>query len=104
MDELARKAGKDPIEFRRGMLAKNPRALAALDLAAKKSGWGEALPARVGRGICLQPSFASFIATVVEAEVDDLGEVRRRRVKSSGYTGIVGIPDTINAQRPGGRI
>src|SRR4030081_3893908 len=29
MDELARKAGKDPVDFRRGMLGKNPRLLAA---------------------------------------------------------------------------
>src|SRR5215475_5200040 len=104
MDELARKAGKDPIEFRRGMLGKNPRALAALNLAAEKSGWGEALPARVGRGVCLQPSFASFIATVVEAEVDEIGEVHLRRVTSAVDTGIAVNPDTIKAQLEGGLI
>ena len=27
MDELAKKAGKDPVDFRRGMLGKNPRLL-----------------------------------------------------------------------------
>ena len=40
MDELARKAGKDPIDFRRGMLGKTPRLKAALDLVAEKSSWG----------------------------------------------------------------
>ncbi len=104
MDELARKAGKDPVEFRRPMLGNQPRFLAALDLAAEKSGWGQALPARVGRGVCVQPSFGSFIATVVEAEVDEQGEVHLRRVTSAVDTGIAVNPDTIMAQLEGGLI
>ena len=104
MDELARKVGKDPIEFRRGMLGNNPRLKAALDLVAEKSGWGQPLPARVGRGVCAQPSFASFIATVVEAEVDDQGEVHLRRVTSAVDTGIAVNPDIIMAQLQGGLI
>jgi isoquinoline 1-oxidoreductase beta subunit len=104
MDELARKVGKDPVDFRRSMLGKQPRFLAALNLAAEKSGWGQPLPARVGRGVCLQPSFASFIATVVEAEVDEHGEVNLRRVTSAVDTGIAVNPDTILAQLEGGLI
>jgi isoquinoline 1-oxidoreductase subunit beta len=104
MDELARKAGKDPIEFRRGMLGKKPRALAVMNMAAEKAGWGQALPARVGRGICVQPSFESFIATVVEAEVDPQGEVLMRRIVSVVDTGIAVNPDTVVAQLEGGLI
>jgi isoquinoline 1-oxidoreductase subunit beta len=104
MDELARKAGKDPVAFRRDMLGKNPRLKAALDLVAEKSNWGQPLPARVGRGVCVQPSFASFIATVVEAEVDEQGEVHLRRVTSAVDTGIAVNPDTIKAQLEGGLI
>jgi isoquinoline 1-oxidoreductase beta subunit len=104
MDELARKVGKDPIEFRRSMLGNHPRFLAALDLAAEKSGWGQPLPARVGRGVCLQPSFGSFIATIVEAEVDELGEVNLRRVTTAVDTGIAVNPDTVVAQLQGGLI
>lgn len=104
MDELARKAGKDPIAFRRDMLGKEPRLLAALDLVAEKSNWGQALPPRAGRGVCVQPSFGSFIATVVEAEVDDQGEVRLRRITSAVDTGIAVNPDTIAAQLQGGLI
>src|SRR6266403_801501 len=104
MDELARKAGKDPIAFRRDMLGKNPRLLAALNLAAEKSHWGQPLPARVGRGVCAQPSFGSFIATVVEAEIDEQGEVHLRRVTSAVDTGIAVNPDTIVAQVEGGLI
>jgi isoquinoline 1-oxidoreductase beta subunit len=104
MDELARKAGKDPIDFRRAMLGKNPRLLAALNLVAEKSSWGQPLPARVGRGVCAQPSFGSFIATVVEAEVDEHGEVHLRRVTTAVDTGIAVNPDTIVAQLEGGLI
>jgi isoquinoline 1-oxidoreductase beta subunit len=104
MDELARKAGKDPIDFRRGMLGTNPRLKAALDLVAQKSNWGAPLPARVGRGVSVMPSFASFIATVVEAEVDEHGEVHLRRVTSAVDTGIAVNPDTIAAQLQGGLI
>ncbi|HEY1983677.1 MAG TPA: molybdopterin cofactor-binding domain-containing protein, partial [Xanthobacteraceae bacterium] len=104
MDELARKAGKDPVEFRRSMLTGNPRLKAALELVAEKSGWGQPLPSRVGRGVCVQPSFASFIATVVEAEVDEQGEVHLRRINSAVDTGIAVNPDTIVAQLQGGLI
>jgi isoquinoline 1-oxidoreductase beta subunit len=104
MDELARKAGKDPIAFRRDMLGQTPRLKAALDLVAEKSGWGQPLAARAGRGVCVQPSFGSFIATVVEAEVDEQGEVRLRRVTSAVDTGIAVNPDTIVAQLEGGLI
>ncbi|OAF08463.1 aldehyde dehydrogenase [Bradyrhizobium centrolobii] len=104
MDELARKAGKDPVEFRRSMLTKNPRMLAVLNHAAEKAGWGQPLPARVGRGVCVQPSFETFIATIVEAEIDDIGEIALRRVTSVVDTGIAVNPDTVKAQIEGGLI
>ena len=102
IDELARKAGKDTVEFRLGMLG--PRFQGALKLAAEKSGWGQPLPARAGRGVCVQPSFGSFIATVVEAEVDEHGQVKLRRVTSAVDTGIAVNPDTIVAQLQGGLV
>jgi isoquinoline 1-oxidoreductase beta subunit len=52
----------------------------------------------------VQPSFASFIATVVEAEVDNDGEVYLRRVTTAVDTGIAVNPDTIVAQLQGGLI
>ncbi|MGA0601999.1 molybdopterin cofactor-binding domain-containing protein [Caulobacter sp. KR2-114] len=104
IDELAHKAGKDPVAFRRAMLDKDPRLMAALDLAAQKSGWGNALPSRVGRGVAVQVSFASKIATVVEAEVDHDGEVKLRKVTCAVDTGTAVNPDTIVAQLQGGII
>lgn len=104
MDELARKAGQDPIAFRRAMLGKAPRMQAVLDMVAEKSGWGKPLPARVGRGVSLQPTFDSSIATVVEAEVDGQGEVHLRRISCVVDTGIAVNPDTIAAQLQGGLV
>ncbi len=104
MDELAHKAGKDPVAFRLSMLDKTPRLKAVIELAAQKSGWGQALPARTGRGICGQIAFASFIATVCEAEVDENGEVKLRRVLSVVDTGIAVNPDTVVAQLQGGLV
>src|SRR5260370_3503675 len=104
MDEPARKAGKDRVEFRRSVLGKKPRLLAALNLAAEKSSWGQPLPARVGRGVCVQPSFETFIATIVEAELAENGEVALRRVTSVVDTGIAVNPDTVKAQLEGGLI
>ncbi|RTL53802.1 MAG: xanthine dehydrogenase family protein molybdopterin-binding subunit [Bradyrhizobiaceae bacterium] len=102
MDELARKAGKDPIAFRRPMLP--PRLQAALDFVAEKSDWGKPLPPRTGRGVSVQPAFASFIATVVEAFVDDFGEPHLRRVTCVVDTGIAINPNTVMAQLQGGLI
>lgn len=108
VDELAKKAGKDPIDFRRGMLEKNPRMRAAIDLAANKSGWGKPLTARqggrVGRGICAQAAFGSYIATIAEVEIGKDGEVRVHRLVSAVDTGIAVNPDTVIAQLQGGLI
>ena len=104
MDELAKRANKDPVAFRRGMLDKSPRLKAALELAATKAGWGNPLPARTGRGIAVQVAFGSFIATVAEAEVDGNGDVRVRRMVCAVDTGIVVNPDTVVAQLQGGLI
>ena len=45
IDEMAVAAGKDPFEYRRGLLTRHPRHKAALELAANKAGWGSPLPA-----------------------------------------------------------
>jgi isoquinoline 1-oxidoreductase beta subunit len=104
MDELARKANKDPVVFRRDMLGKTPRIRHVLELAAEKSNWGQPLPPRVGRGVSVQPTFNSSIATVVEAEVATGGDVYVRRVTLAVDCGLAVNPDTVIAQVQGGMI
>ena len=104
MDELAHTAGKDPVEYRRALLQKNPRSLALLDLAAEKSGWGSSLPARVGRGVALGEPFGSRVCVIVEAEVTPQGEVRLRRAVVALDCGIAVNPSSVEAQVQGGLI
>jgi isoquinoline 1-oxidoreductase beta subunit len=104
VDELVHAAGQDPVAFRRAHLAKEPRLLACLDLAAEKGGWRSALPARVGRGVACQSVFGSYVAAIVEAEVDTNGEIAIRRVTAAVDCGTVINPDIVEAQIQGGLI
>ncbi len=100
-DELATATARDPYELRRELLRDKPRHLAALDLAARKAGWGTPLPARRGRGIAVAESFGSFVAEVAEVSVSD-NRVRVHRVVCAIDCGPVVNPDTIEAQMEGG--
>jgi isoquinoline 1-oxidoreductase subunit beta len=104
VDELAHRAGQDPVAFRRAQLTKQPRALACLELAASKSNWGAPLGARAGRGVAVQTVFDGFMATVAEVEVDVQGGVRVRRYTCAVDCGVVVNPDTVIAQIQGGLI
>jgi isoquinoline 1-oxidoreductase subunit beta len=98
IDELAAAARQDPVAYRRALLDKAPRAKAVLDLAAQKSGWGQPLPERVGRGVSVQFVFATYLAQVAEVEVSQDGAVRVRRVVCAVDCGTVVNPDTVRAQ------
>jgi isoquinoline 1-oxidoreductase subunit beta len=103
IDELAAAAKQDPVEYRRALLSKAPRALAVLDLAAKAGDWGKPLPPGYGRGVSLLYSgWDSYLAEVAEVEVSKSGEVRVHRVVCAVDCGTVVNPDTVKAQIEGG--
>jgi isoquinoline 1-oxidoreductase beta subunit len=97
IDELAKAAGKDPVAFRRELLAQHPRVLKTLDLAAEKSGWGSALPRGRGRGIAVHEAFGSVCAQVAEVSLEG-DAVRVHRVVAAFDCGLVVNPLTVEAQ------
>ena len=107
VDELAAAAGKDPVAFRRAMLAKHPRHLAALELAAEKAGWGKPLPAGMagekrGRGVAVHESFGTVVAQVAEVTVGKDNKIRVDRVVCAVDCGLAVNPDNVRAQMEGG--
>jgi isoquinoline 1-oxidoreductase beta subunit len=105
LDELAAAAKKDPVAYRRALLAKSARARAVLDLAAQKAGWGRPLPPGRGLGIALLHAFGeTYMAQVAEVSVSQAGDVRVHRVVAAVDCGVAVNPDTVEAQMEGGII
>jgi isoquinoline 1-oxidoreductase beta subunit len=106
IDELAVAAGKDPYEFRRGLLDQHSRHKGVLELAAAKAGWGKPLApksgARRGRGIAVHESFRSFVAEVAEVSVKPDGSFTVDRVVCAVDCGLAVNPDQVRAQMEGG--
>src|SRR6185437_9414388 len=71
-----------------------------LQLAAEKSGWGNALPAGQGRGIAAHFSFNSYVCNVAEVTVQN-GQIRVNRIVSAVDVGTPVNPDGIRAQVEG---
>lgn len=101
IDELAHAAGRDPYEYRRELLAGQPRMLAVLDLAAEKGNWGDARKANEGRGIAIHRSFGTIVAQVVDVAIVD-GKARCKRVVCAVDPGFAIHPDGLAAQMESG--
>ena len=101
MDEVARAAGKDPLEFRRALMSKHPKHLAVLNAAAEKGDWGKPLPPGVHRGIAQFMGYGSYSAAVAEVSVSDQGKVKVHRMVLALNCGHAVNPDQIAAQVEG---
>src|SRR6266566_3234096 len=130
-DELAHAAGKDPVEYLLQLLGPDrvvPRAelpkefpnyggdyaqypidtarfRQVLTLAAEKSGWGKQKQGNgIGMGIAMHRSFLTYVATVVQVQVDDAGKARVKRVDTALDAGTVVNPETVKQQFEGAAV
>jgi isoquinoline 1-oxidoreductase beta subunit len=96
-DEMVHAGGKDPVEARRRLLAKNPRLLAALALCAEKAGWGNPLPAGHARGVSVVNNIGSNTVQIAEVSVEK-GKVKVHRVVCAVDCGVVVNPAGVRQQ------
>lgn len=96
VDELAAIEGVDPYKWRRQRLT-NQQKINVLDLAAEKAGWGSPQKG-FGQGIAVVHSFDSTVVHVLEASVDDQGEIVISKITSAVDCGLAINPASIRAQ------
>ena len=101
IEEVARAAGADSLEFRRALMAKHPKHLAVLNAAADKGNWGKPLPAGVHRGLAQFMGYGSYSAAVAEVSVSGEGKVKVHRTVLALDCGHPVNPDQIAAQVEG---
>jgi len=68
MDEMARKLGKDEVDFRMGLLDSD-RHRAVLAKCAQEGQWGRKLPDGVAQGIAMHDEYKSIVAYLMEIDV-----------------------------------
>src|SRR5499427_9794457 len=101
MDELAEAAGKDPVEFRRKLLANSPRGLGVLNAVAERIGWSKPAPAGMFRGVAQMKAFDSFVAAACEISVEDGNKVKIHRIVADTDPGYAVNPAQIERQVAG---
>jgi len=101
MDEVAKAAGKDPLEFRRALMQDYPKHLAVLNAAAEKGDWGKPLPAGVHRGIAQFMGYGSYSAATAEVSVSPQGKLKVHRMVLAINCGHPVNPSQIEAQVQG---
>jgi isoquinoline 1-oxidoreductase beta subunit len=100
MDELAKEAGVDALEFRRKLMAKHPKHLAVLNAVAEKAGWGKQASQGVFRGLAQAMAFGSYVAACAEVSVDG-NKVKVHRIVAATDPGYAVNPAQIDRQVAG---
>jgi isoquinoline 1-oxidoreductase beta subunit len=103
VDQLARRAGRDPAAYRRSLYQKAgaTRRIAVLDMLCSKAGWGKPLEAGWARGLAIHEAFGTIVGQIAEVRMSE-GRPIVRRVFAVVDCGIAISPDLIAAQMEGG--
>lgn len=101
IDEMAHKAGKDPLQFRLDMLTKNSDTKRVLQKLKEVSHWDTPLPNGKGRGIAQWEFFAGLGGSVFEVSKQSDNSVKIDKVYIVIDLGTVVNPDTVKAQMEG---
>jgi isoquinoline 1-oxidoreductase beta subunit len=101
IEEVARAAGKDSLEFRRALMKNHPKHLAVLNAVAEKGDWGKPLPQGVHRGIAQFMGYGSYSAATAEVSVAPDGKLKVHRMVLALNCGHAVNPDQIAAQVEG---
>ena len=101
IEEVARAAGKDSVEFRRALMANHPKHKAVLEAVAAKADWGKPLPNGVHRGVAQFMGYGSYSAAVAEVSVDPAGKLKVHRLVLALNCGHAVNPGQIAAQIEG---
>ena len=100
MDELAKEAGVDPLEFRRRLLTKSPKHLGVLNAVANGIGWDKPAAAGVSRGLAHFMGYGSYVAAAAEVSVQG-NKVQIHRIVAATDPGYAVNPAQIERQISG---
>jgi isoquinoline 1-oxidoreductase subunit beta len=103
VDEMAYAAGKDPVGFRRELLAHRNDFQQVIDLLVEKGDWGKPMPRGRGRGVAVHESYDSIVGMIAEVAVEN-NNVRVERVVIACDCGTVVNPRGVETQLEGGMI
>lgn len=102
VDEMAHKAGKDPMDFRLSMVADNSDTKKLLQKLKELSNWEQPLPKHSGRGVAQWKFFSCQLGYVVEVTHDPMTKlIKIDKVMALIDLGTVVNPDNVKNQVEG---